>query len=90
MPPISKALKNLIPVAIRLESLGADPIAVLAEYMNGPDPDKRFAAAATLMQYLYPKKKPMELELKDIPDAELAKECERRMHLKILNGGQVG
>jgi len=76
--------KNTIPVAIRCQEMGADPVAVLVEYLSKPE----FAmkAAEILMQYIYPKRKAIEFELKDIPDSVFDQEAERRVHLKILKG----
>ena len=78
--------KTLIPVAIRIQDLGADPVKTLCEYLTDEDKSYRFQAAATLMPYVYPKLKNMEFTLKDIPDEVFEKEAERRVHLRILSG----
>jgi hypothetical protein len=82
--------KTLIPVAIRIQELGADPVKTLCEYLNDTDKMFRFQAAATLMPYVYPKLKNMEFTLSDVPDEVFEKEAERRVHLKILRGEKVG
>lgn len=68
----------------RCDESGCDPVQALCELMK--DPDYRFDAAKVLMEYIYPKKKSIEFDIKDLPDQAFDQEIERRVHLKILKG----
>lgn len=72
----------------RCEASGVNPIDVLIEFCK--QGDYRFHAAKELAGYCYPKLQSMQFTLEDIEDEVLEKECERRIHLRILNGQKSG
>lgn len=53
-------------IALRCEEMGCDPIKILMEFaLHHPEDSTRFDAAKELCQYLYPKRKAMELSNAD-------------------------
>lgn len=64
---------------------GCSPLDALIELMK--QPEYKFLAAKELMPYIYPKLKHLEFTLSDVPDEVFDQEIERRIHLKILQGG---
>ena len=75
----------------RLESLGCDPVQVLASICNdeGEETSLRLSAAKELVGYVYPKRKAIELEHKGDSNLEsvLAKAHERvKQSRKMANG----
>lgn len=81
-------LKQSLPVAQRCEAEGADPVKVLIDMLK--EPELKFKAAEVLMRYLYPQLRATEFTVKDLPDEAIDREIERRLNLRILNGGKVG
>lgn len=80
----SKGKSKLIVAEYCLDH-NCSPLDALIDLMA--DPDYKFLAAKELMPYIYPKLKHLEFSLSDIPEEVFEKEVERRIHLKILQGG---
>lgn len=59
-----------------------DPISVFIDMVLSTDKSDRYMGAKELSQYLYPKRKSIELSLKDISTEELAAEVEARLGSK--------
>lgn len=57
-----------------------------AVFVDRIPPELRVQAAKEAAQYILPKRKALEFELKDIPEEVFEKEVERRIHLKIVKG----
>lgn len=78
------------PIAELCAAHNCNPIEILIEFCKplepGLSPEKmlerigyRFQAAKELAQYLYPKRKALEISVADIPDDEFEHEVERRL-----------
>lgn len=59
------------------EKLGANPLEVMVGLLS--DPEHKFGAAKELLQYVYPKKKALEITITDLSDDEILAEAERRL-----------
>lgn len=70
--------KSSLPIEEVCRFHNCNPLEALIECMK--DPEQRFNAAKELMQYLYPKRKALEVSILDIPDEEFDREVERRLN----------
>jgi hypothetical protein len=65
-----------------LEELGLDPIKIIAENIHQLDPQRKVQASLQLLDFVYPKRKAIDLDIERNPEAD-ASEVERLKALYI-------
>lgn len=67
-------------VAALCVQMGVDPMKIMLDLCRTGDESMQFAAAKEIVQYIYAKRKAIEVSLKDIETEELAAEVEARIN----------
>lgn len=78
-------------ISERIRASGIDPLNVMLDLLHESDPQLRFSAAKELIQYVYPKRKAIEIvESPDNSDLEGLDETPSETLLRFVKGDRGG